>query len=46
MSRRFAAVLFVVLFCGSGLVMAQRYPMCEWLLHYYGGKNDETPCPR
>jgi hypothetical protein len=43
-SKRLKAVL------GLGLLfacaaMAQQYPLWERLLHYYGGKTDETPVP-
>ena len=45
MARRLAALSGVFLICAMGTVWAQRYPVWEWLLHYYGGKTDETPVP-
>jgi hypothetical protein len=38
-------ILLVILLCSLTAVMAQRFPMWERLLQYYGGKTDDTPVP-
>ncbi len=38
-------VLGLVLLSTLCAVMADQFPLWERLLHYYGGKNDETPVP-
>ena len=45
MAKRLAVVLGLVLFVSLSAVIAQQYPFWEVLLHYYGGKSDETPVP-
>jgi hypothetical protein len=38
-------IFFLFLLCSLTGVMAQRFPMWERLLQYYGGKTDDTPVP-
>ena len=38
-------VLGLALLSSLSAVMADQFPLWERLLHYYGGKNDETPVP-
>jgi hypothetical protein len=38
-------ILLLFVFCSLIAVMAQRFPMWERLLQYYGGKTDDTPVP-
>lgn len=45
MAKRLAAVLGVVLLCSILVLRAQQFPAWEQLLHYYGGKTDQTPVP-
>ncbi len=45
MAKRLSTFLGVLLLCALIPVMAQHYPAWEWLLHYYGGKTDDTPVP-
>lgn len=45
MAKRLAAVLGVILLCLLTVMMAQQFPLWEELLHYYGGKSDQTPVP-
>jgi hypothetical protein len=45
MAKRLAMVLCLVAVGTLSPVMAQRYPAWESLLHYYGGRTDETPVP-
>jgi len=45
MAKRLETLFGIFLLCALGTVAAQRYPVWEWLLHYYGGKTDETPVP-
>ena len=44
MRTRSLVVIIVVLACLLAAV-AQDFPMWERLLHYYGGKTDQTPVP-
>jgi hypothetical protein len=45
MAKRFATLVGVLVLCAAGPVVAQRYPLWESLLHFYGGKTGETPVP-
>ncbi len=45
MAKRLAAVLGVILLGLLTVMMAQQFPLWEELLHYYGGKTDQTPVP-
>ena len=45
MAKRLAAVLGMVLLCSILALRAQQFPVWEQLLHYYGGKTDQTPVP-
>ena len=45
MAKRLKAALGLGLLCCLIGVMAQQFPWWEQLLHYYGGKTDETPVP-
>jgi len=38
-------ILLSCLLCTVAFVMAQQFPLWERLLHYYGGKTDDTPVP-
>jgi hypothetical protein len=45
MAKRLAVLLCLMLTGALSPAMAQRYPAWESLLHYYGGKTDETAVP-
>lgn len=45
MKRRTALVVLGLLLCSLTAMTAQQFPLWERLLHFYGGKTDETPVP-
>jgi hypothetical protein len=44
-AKRLKLVLLLFLFCSLTALMAQQFPLWERLLHYYGGKTDDTSVP-
>jgi hypothetical protein len=44
-TKNLKLILLLFLLCSITVVMAQRFPMWERLLRYYGGKTDDTPVP-
>lgn len=45
MLKGLKVILLLCLLCFLAAVMAQQFPLWERLLHYYGGKTDDTPVP-
>ena len=45
MTKSIKVILLMLLLCSAAVMMAQQFPMWERLLHYYGGKTDDTPVP-
>jgi hypothetical protein len=45
MAKSLKMILLLGLLCSLTAVMAQQFPLWEQLLHYYGGKTDDTPVP-
>jgi hypothetical protein len=45
MAKSLKMILLLGLLCSLTVVMGQQFPLWERLLHFYGGKTDDTPVP-
>jgi hypothetical protein len=45
LTKSLVMILLLCMLCSLTAVMAQQFPLWERLLHYYGGKSDDSPVP-